>query len=102
MVVMVLESVPPSLRGELTRWMVEVHTGVFVGKVSALVRDLLWAKCEDKLKDGRCCQVYRTNNEQGFSIRMMGESSRKPVDVDGLQLVAVRNSRWKQLRDADR
>jgi len=57
MVIMVLESVPTSLRGELTRWMAEVQTGVFVGAIGALVRDLLWEKCRAKLRDGRCCQV---------------------------------------------
>ena len=43
MLVMVLENVPPSLRGELTRWLIEPRPGVFVGHVSALVRDRLWA-----------------------------------------------------------
>ncbi|MBA3516457.1 MAG: type I-E CRISPR-associated endoribonuclease Cas2, partial [Rhizobiales bacterium] len=31
MVVMMLERVSPSLRGELTRWLIEPKTGVFVG-----------------------------------------------------------------------
>lgn len=48
MVIMTLEKVPKSLRGELSRWMVEIQTGVFVGKLSALVRDLLWEKCVKK------------------------------------------------------
>jgi len=41
MVVLILEKVPRSLRGELTRWMIEVDTGIFVGRLSAMVRDLL-------------------------------------------------------------
>ena len=52
MVVLVLEKVPTSLRGELTRWMAEIQTGVFVGTMSALVRDLLWDKCVAKLEEG--------------------------------------------------
>ena len=44
MIVMVLERVTPSLRGELTRWLIQPKTGVFVGRVSARVRDLLWEK----------------------------------------------------------
>ena len=39
MVVIILEKVSASLRGELTRWMIEPHTGVFVGHVSGMVRD---------------------------------------------------------------
>ena len=97
MVVMILERVPKSLRGHLTRWMLEVSTGVFVGTMSGLVRDLLWEKCVDKSRAGRCCQIYRTNNEQGFAIRMHGDSNRSVEDFDGLKLVTVKNARWINL-----
>lgn len=94
---MVLEKVPPSLRGELSRWMVEIQIGVYVGSLSALVRDLLWHKCIRNGAGGRCCQVYRINNEQGYDIRIAGDSNRFVVDQNGLLLVAVRNARWEQM-----
>lgn len=97
MVVMVLEKVPKSLKGELSRWLLEVQTGVFVGKVSATVRDLLWHKCIEKSAGGRCCQVWRTNNEQGYSLRLAGDSTRSLVDFDGLMLVAVKNAEWERM-----
>ncbi len=97
MVVMVLEKVPKSLRGELTRWMLEVSTGVFVGTLSAVVRDLLWEKCVEKSRAGRCCQLYRTNNEQGYAIRMHGDSNRSVSDFDGLMLVTVKNAKWERM-----
>lgn len=92
MVVLILERVAKSLRGELTRWMVEVDTGIFVGKLSATVRELLWVKCLEKAKGGRCCLVHRANNEQGFSVRVVGYEDRFVRDFDGLQLVTVRNA----------
>lgn len=98
MVVMVLEKVPKSLKGELSRWMLEVQTGVFVGKLSATVRDLLWQKCIDKSAGGRCCQAWRTNNEQGYTLRLAGDSTRSLVDFDGLMLVAVKNAEWERMR----
>src|SRR5712691_2522056 len=97
MVVMVLEKVLPSLRGELSRWMIEVQTGVYVGSLSALVRDLLWDKCIRNGAGGRCCQAYTINNEQGFDIRISGAVDRFVVDRDGLLFVAVRNARWEEL-----
>jgi len=103
MVVMTLELVPPRVRGGLTRWLVEVAPGVYVGTLSALVRDLVWdyavAEAGD---DGRVIQVYRTNTEQGFAIRMYGDSKRAIVDVDGLQLVAHRHAAWLDWRDDER
>ena len=95
MTVIVLEKVPVGLRGELTRWLLEIAAGVFVGTVSALVRDLLWKKVTEKSKKGHCIQVYRTNNEQGFQIRMHGNSKRSLLEIEGLTLVAVKNAAWE-------
>ncbi|WP_162798714.1 type I-E CRISPR-associated endoribonuclease Cas2e [Thermus caldifontis] len=92
MVVLILEKVPRSLRGELTRWFLELDTGVFVGRVSATVRDLLWEKVVEKAGEGRCAMAWRTNNEQGFSLRLHGYQDRILRNFDGIMLVAVRNA----------
>lgn len=41
MIVVVLSACPVGLRGDLTRWLLEISAGVFVGKVSARVREHL-------------------------------------------------------------
>ena len=87
MVVMVLQRVPASLRGELTRWMIEPQAGVFVGTMSAMVRDRLWEKCCDGLRGGGVMQIWNTNNEQGFAMRTAGTVRKDVVDKQGLQLV---------------
>ena len=89
MTVIILERVPTSLRGELTRWMLEVQTGVFVGTLSGLVRDLLWNYVCDKMQEGAGALLYQTNNEQGFAIRVCGRTSRQLRDFDGLQLFQI-------------
>ena len=89
MVVMILEKVPTSLRGELTRWLVEPHTGVFVGHVNAMVRDRLWEKCCEAKRAGGVVQIWSTNTEQRFEMRMAGETKRAVVDFDGIQLIRV-------------
>ncbi len=86
---MILEKVPTSLRGELTRWMIEPHSGLFVGHLSAMVRDKLWENCCNKLKEGAVVQIWSTNNEQRFEIRSFGDPKRAVVDFDGLQLIRV-------------
>jgi CRISPR-associated protein Cas2 len=87
MTVMVLERVPVSLRGELTRWMLELRAGVFIGTLSAMVRDRLWDLACEKMRGGAGMLVYSTNTEQGFAIRYWGATGRDIVDFDGLQLV---------------
>jgi CRISPR-associated protein Cas2 len=87
MLVMVLEKVPASLRGELTRWLLEPKTGIFVGHVSALVRDRLWEKCIKQRGDGGVIQIWSTNTEQHFAMRSWGDTDRALVEFDGLWLV---------------
>lgn len=70
--------------------MIEVQTGVFAGKVSGLVRDLLWRKCVERGAGGQCCQVWPTDNEQGFGVRLVGDGTRSVVDLDGLLLIGVK------------
>jgi CRISPR-associated protein Cas2 len=89
-VVMILERVPPGLRGELTRWFLEPKAGVFVGRVSAMVRDKLWEKACKQAKEGGCVMVYSSNNEQGFQVRSWGWTTRSIEDFEGLFLVRIR------------
>ena len=87
MVVMVLERTPTSVRGELTRWMLELHAGVFVGDMSAMVRDKLWELVCSKLQGGAGILVHSSDTEQGFAVRYWGETKRYIEDFEGLVLV---------------
>ena len=89
MVVMILENVPTSLRGELSRWLIEARSGVFVGHISAMVRDRLWDKCAKNSKAGGILQIWSTNNEQRFQMRMSGATSRRLMEMEGLQLIQI-------------
>lgn len=89
MTVIILERVPVGLRGELTRWMIEPHTGVFVGRVSALVRDTLWKHICQHTRDGAAILIYQTNNEQGYGVRSCGETARLLTNFEGLTLVTI-------------
>ncbi len=87
MVVLILENVQPSVRGELTRWMLELRAGVFVGDLSAAVRDKLWQTVCGKMRAGAGMIVYNAANEQGYAIRFHGDTSRVVEDFDGLLLI---------------
>lgn len=87
MIVMVLEKVSQALRGELTRWLIEVKTGVYIGHVTAMVRDRLWEKCIQSSGSGSVFQAWTTNNEQHFTMRMDGNPHREIVDWEGIQLI---------------
>lgn len=89
MVVIVLERVPTSLRGELTRWLLELSPGVFVGSVSAMVRDKLWELVCQGMKGGAGLLVHSSDSEQGFATRYWGTTTRSLVEYEGLWLIRV-------------
>jgi CRISPR-associated protein Cas2 len=102
MVVMILEKVPTSLRGELTRWLIEPRAGVFVGHVNAMVRDMLWQKCCARMREGGVLQVWSTNTEQRFLMRARGDTRRQIVELDGLQLIRLPSADNKRFAAAER
>jgi CRISPR-associated protein Cas2 len=87
MLMMLLEKVPAAARGELSRWLIEVDPGVFIGHVSARVRDLLWEKSCSSRGSGRVFQAWTTNNEQHFKMRVSGYDQMQVVDWEGVQLL---------------
>jgi CRISPR-associated protein Cas2 len=90
MVVFILERVPVSVRGELSRWLIHPKTGVFVGHVSARVRDLLWERLQKSMKKGAALLIYTSDSEQGYSIRTFGNTKKIIQDYDGLTLPKTR------------
>ena len=92
MFVMLLEKVPKRLRGELSRWMLEPRAGVFVGHVNAMVRNKLWEKCCKERGAGGVVQLWSTNTEQRFAMRLSGDTSRIIVEMEGLQLIQIPNT----------
>lgn len=89
MIVMILETVPASVRGELTRWLLEPKAGVFVGRVSAMVRDRLWEKVCNNVGTGGAMLIHASDGEQGYAMRLHGTTKRRLADFEGLTLVQI-------------
>lgn len=89
MTVIVMECAPESVRGELTRWFLELKPGVFVGNVNVRIRELLWKRiCETDAATGSV-MAFSASNEQGFEMKVFGDPKRKVIDFEGIQLITV-------------
>ena len=88
MLVIVVENAPPRLRGRLAVWLLEVRAGVYVGKFSRRVREMIWQQIEKGIEDGNAVMVWSTNSESGFDLLTIGKNRRMPVDFEGLKLVS--------------
>ncbi|WP_255953975.1 type I-E CRISPR-associated endoribonuclease Cas2e [Streptomyces odontomachi] len=86
MTVIVLTNCPSGLRGFLTRWLLEISAGVFIGNPSARIRDALWNEVQQYAGQGRALLAHTTNNEQGFTFRTF-DHQWHPIDHEGVTLI---------------
>lgn len=86
--VITLKKVPNSLRGDLTRWMQEIATGVYVGNFNSRVREALWQRVIDTVGDGEATMSFAFRNEIGYSFQTIN-AARQVVDYDGIPLVLL-------------
>ncbi|WHU60419.1 type I-E CRISPR-associated endoribonuclease Cas2e [Trueperella pyogenes] len=89
-VVIVTAAIPEHLYGYIGRFLSEIDAGVFVGKVSPVVRDNLVSRCYQAADDGRIAVINSSaDTEQGFVIETFGRMARRIIDMDGILLSAM-------------
>lgn len=97
MMVLIVTACPAGLRGDLTKWLMELAPGTFVGDPSARIREILWDRTVELCKDGRALLVFSANNEQGMEFRTHRHDW-EPTDFDGLTLMVRRDPKNKAKR----
>ena len=94
MIIFICYNASDRIRGELTRFLYEIDSGVYIGNISALVRDLLYEKIESlsvNIPNYRMIMIYPAKNENGFSYKYLGSSNYSLKDYDGLVLPVFLN-----------
>lgn len=86
--VLILHKVRPSIRGRLTRWLIQPQTGVYVGHPSARIRERIWQLVRDEIDShgGSAVLIHPEASEQGCRILTHGETPKRMVDFEGLVL----------------
>lgn len=88
MMVIVLETAPPRLRGRLAVWLLEVRAGVYVGDYNRRIREYIWNQVMEGIEDGNAVLIWRDlGQEAGFQFETVGKNRRVPVEFDGVRLV---------------
>jgi CRISPR-associated protein Cas2 len=97
MLVIVVENVPPRLRGRLAIWLLEIRAGVYVGNYSTKVREHIWSQVEAGIGEGNAVMAWRASNEAGFDFVTLGANRRMPVELDGAKVRAFFNNSGNRL-----
>jgi len=84
--IIILTNCPSGLRGFLTRWLMEIAPGVFIGNPTTRIRRALWDEVQQYANTGRALLAYTTNNEQGFTFETH-DHKWEPIDHEGLTLI---------------
>jgi CRISPR-associated protein Cas2 len=88
MLVIVVESAPPRLRGRLAVWLLEVRAGVYIGAYSRRTREMIWQQVLSNIEDGNAVIAWAAPNDAGFEFETAGVNRRVPIDLDGFRLVS--------------
>lgn len=88
LMVVAVEGVPPSLRGRLAIWLIEVRAGTYIGNYSVRVREYIWEHVIAGLGKGNAVMIWSTNNDAGYDFRTAGSNRRIPRDMDGVKLIS--------------
>ena len=88
MLVIVAENIPARLRGRLAIWLLEIRAGVFIGKVSRRVREMIGGLIEAHIEDGNVVMAWPSPTPQGFQFITLGKNRREQVEFDGIFLVS--------------
>lgn len=90
--VITIKNVPQSLRGDLTKWMQEIATGVYVGNFNVKVRENLWNRVKDSVKCGEATISFSYRNEIGYNFDTIN-AQREVKDFDGIPLIFLPNEK---------
>lgn len=88
MLVIVVENVPPRLRGRVAVWLLEIRAGVYIGKTSRRVREMIWSQICNGIDEGNAVMAWTTNSESGYDFLTLGANRRIPKEMEGLKLVS--------------
>jgi len=96
--VITLKKVPQALRGDLTKWMQEITTGVYIGNFNTKVREKLWKRVKENVKDGEATLSFSYRNELGYQFDTHNTSFSN-IDMDGISLVFIPNENVDEKRE---
>lgn len=88
--VITMSNVPRSLRGDITKWMQEIHTGVYIGNINVRLREKLWDRVISNLGNGRATIAYTARNELGYQFDTFN-TEQINMNYDGLPIVMFPN-----------
>jgi len=93
MVVFSLTQAPQRVRGLLSRYCLEVRSGLFIGRLDKRMRLKLWSVVEEEATmKTSAVMAWSRASDQGYAFRSLGPLARRTIRYDGLWLISTQIS----------
>lgn len=103
LVILVTERLSPGLRGVISKWLIELNPGTYLGTLSARIRENLWNEIGTWVTNhdlGYALLIHPDANEQGFTMRSWGQTRYRVTNHYGLQAITRQHNK-SQIRPGD-
>lgn len=81
---------PQRVRGMLSRYCLEIRSGLFVGRLDNRMRLKLWSIVEESATDKTSAvMAWSRASDQGYAFRSLGPLARRTIRYDGLWIVST-------------
>lgn len=92
MLVVIADYLPPAVRGRMKLWFIEPSPNIFISGIKDSVADDVVEFLHKHCPSESGLMIFqRTNQVPGYKIRWLGETKKRIVKMDGLQLVQEKN-----------
>ena len=89
MVIYSLTSAPQRIRGLISRYCIEIRSGLFIGRLDKRMRLKLWAAIEEAAKPNTTAvMAWSRPSDQGYEFKSIGPNARRPIRIDGIWVVS--------------
>ena len=89
--VITVKNAPMSLRGDLSKWMQEIATGIYVGNYNTKVREKIWLRVNETIGKGEATLSYYCRNEIGYDFDTRN-TVQQVINYEGIPLVFLPTS----------
>lgn len=88
MIAVITSNVNEQVRGYISRYIIEINTNVYIGNISARVRDGMISELTDNIKNGWAFIAWSNDMmETGFEFKCIGKDCPIiSIDLDGLMI----------------
>lgn len=83
-----VKNIPLAVKGDLSKWMQEIATGVYIGNFNSKIREKLWERVKENVGKGEATLSYYARNEIGYSFDTFN-TDRFVKEIDGIPLIFI-------------